>query len=228
MANQQSVSRYETSAPAVRVRILALIPLGVALNLVLGTVVHTLKLPIYCDAVGTIMVTVLAGLRAGVIVGVTSFLLGGLLVNPVLPWFSGTQACIAVYTHIAGRRGWFRFTFRDQEILTAPRRIVGAIRPILAGIGLGVVAAVVSAPVIVVVFGGVTGSGASLVVAFFLKSGETLAESVLWGGLSSEPIDKTLQVLISLALVRSLPDSLKLSFGGGTLARNNLLATHTR
>src|SRR5690242_18479992 len=80
--------------------VVTLVPLGIALDLALGTIVHTLKLPVYVDAVGTIAVTLLAGMRAGILVGVASFLLGGLLVNPVLPWFCGTQAAIAVYVHL--------------------------------------------------------------------------------------------------------------------------------
>ena len=128
-------------------QVLALIPLGIGLNLALGTLINALKLPVYLDAVGTVLVTLLVGLRAGIIVSVGSFLLGGMLINPVLPWFSGTQAAIAVYTHFVGKRGAFR---------SIPRTIV-------AGIGLGVVAGIVSAPVIVVLFGGIT--GATLVVS---------------------------------------------------------------
>lgn len=190
--------------PSKRGHILALIPLGIALNLVLGTLVHTLKLPIYVDAVGTILVTLLAGWRAGIVVGVGSFLIGGLLTNPVLPWFSGTQAAIAIYTHIVGRRGGFR---------TLPRSIA-------SGVGLGMIAGVVSAPVIVYLFGGITGSGASLVVAFLLASGKSVLKSVLLSGLAAEPIDKTLQCLLARAVLRGLPSQLLTRFSGGSIDEN--------
>jgi energy-coupling factor transport system substrate-specific component len=188
-------------------RELALIPIGIALNLSIGTLVHTLKLPVYVDAVGTIAVTLLVGLRAGIIVGVLSFLIGGVLTNPVLPWFSGTQAVIAIYTHIAGRRGWFR---------SVPTTIA-------TGIGLGIVAGVVSAPVIAILFGGVTGSGASLVVAFLLKAGESLYKSVILSGLASEPLDKTIQCLLAAWLLRGLPQRLLRRFQGGSLLNNGFV-----
>jgi energy-coupling factor transport system substrate-specific component len=186
---------------------LAVIPLGIAMNIVLGTIVHTLKLPIFIDAVGTITVTLLLGMPAGIAVGVLSFLIGGLLTDPVLPWFSGTQAIIAIYTHIIARYAGFK---------SIPKTI-------LSGIGLGVVAAIASAPVIVMLFGGITGSGSSLVVAFLLKSGQGIIKSVLLSGLASEPLDKTLQCLLSMWILRGLPKSILQKFTNGSLIQNKIL-----
>ena len=186
---------------------LVLIPMGVALNLAIGTVIHAVKVPVYFDAVGTIAVTLLVGMRAGIATGVGSFLLGGALTNPVLPWFSGTQAAIAIYVALVAKRGAFR-SYR---------------RTLFAGLGLGVVAGVVSAPVIVILFGGITGSGASVVVAFLLASGRSIMESVVLSGLAAEPLDKTLQCLLAVWLLRGVPRSLLARFPGGFLAANDLV-----
>jgi energy-coupling factor transport system substrate-specific component len=171
--------------------ILAFVPLGIAMNLAIGTLVHILRLPVYLDSIGTIVVTLIAGWRAGLVTGVGSFLLGGILTNPVLPWFSGTQAAIALYVAIVSKRNGFKSVWRT----------------ILSGIGLGIVAGTVSAPVIAYLFGGITGAGASLVTAFFLTTGRTLLKSVLFSGLACEPIDKTLQCLLAFWIIRSLPAS---------------------
>jgi energy-coupling factor transport system substrate-specific component len=188
---------------------LAVIPLGIALNLALGTIVHTLKLPIFLDAIGTITVTLLLGMRAGIAVGVLSFLIGGLLTDPVLPWFSGTQAIIAIYTHIVAKYAGFK---------SIPKTV-------LSGLGLGIVAAIASAPVIVMLFGGVTGSGSSLVVAFLLKSGQGIIKSVLLSGLASEPLDKTLQCLLAVWIIRGLPRTILQKFTNGSLIQNNMSKT---
>ncbi len=45
---------------------LALIPLGVGINFAIRTIVLLLKLPICLDAIGTLIVTMRAGLRAGI------------------------------------------------------------------------------------------------------------------------------------------------------------------
>jgi energy-coupling factor transport system substrate-specific component len=73
------------------------------------------------------------------------------------------------------------------------------------GVITGIVSAIVSAPVVVYLFGGVTGSGSAFVVAFFLKTGQQLMNAVLLSGLAVEPIDKTLQVLLAALLYRSTP-----------------------
>ena len=43
------------------------------------------------------------------------------------------------------------------------------------------------------------------VVAFFLKTGQQLRNSALFAGLTTEPIDKTLQVLVAALLYRAAP-----------------------
>lgn len=193
----------ERNAPLV----LAMVPLGIALNLGLGTIVTTLKLPLYVDAVGTILVTLLLGLRAGIMTGVFSFLLGGVLTNPVLPYFSGTQAAIAIYVYYMARRGTLQSTGRI----------------VLTGIGLGILAGTVSAPVIAYLFGGITGSGPSLIVAYLLASGKSLIKSVLLSGLASEPLDKTIQCLISVWLIKGVPKSILSRFSNERLRKNRLL-----
>lgn len=113
----------------------------------------------------------------GAVTGVLSFLVGGVLTNPVLPWFCGTQAVIAIVAGIMASKGWFR---------TLPRTIV-------TGIVIGIAAGIVSAPVIIKLFGGITGSGSGFITSFLLASGKKVLDSVILTGLSCEPIDKTLQ-----------------------------------
>ena len=186
---------------------IALIPIGIGLNLGIGVIIHLLKLPIYLDAIGTIIITLLIGVKAGIITGVMSFLIGGIIINPVMPYFIGTQAAIAIYSHIVGKRGAFK---------SIPMTI-------LAGIGLGIVAAIVSAPVIAILFGGITGAGASFIVAYLLSTGRSILDSVILGGFSVEPLDKTLQALLAIFLLKSIPKSILKRFQSGSLKQNNLI-----
>jgi energy-coupling factor transport system substrate-specific component len=80
-----------------------------------------------------------------------------------------------------------------------------AARVLAYGIVTGVVAALVSAPVVAYLFGGVTGSGSTFIVALFLKTGQQLMSAVLLSGLAAEPVDKTLQVLLAALLYRATP-----------------------
>lgn len=57
-------------------RVIALMPVAIAVNIVLGYTVQTvLKLPIYLDSIGTILVGVLAGPIAGALTGILSNLI---------------------------------------------------------------------------------------------------------------------------------------------------------
>src|SRR5664279_5107727 len=57
-------------------RVIVLIPIAIAINIVLGYTVQTiLKLPIYLDSIGTILVGVLAGPIAGALTGILSNLI---------------------------------------------------------------------------------------------------------------------------------------------------------
>jgi energy-coupling factor transport system substrate-specific component len=193
------------SSATKRTLLLATIPVGVLLNLGIGTLVHVLKLPVFLDAVGTVLVTLLVGIPAGIATGVLSFLLGGLLVNPVMPYFSGTQAAVAIFVGLMARAGMFR----------------SLLRTVVTGMLLGVVTAVVSAPVIVKLFGGITGSGSGVITAFLLASGQSVIKSVFLTGAACEPVDKTIQCLLAFWLLRSLPRKLKARYLDlGYVARN--------
>jgi energy-coupling factor transport system substrate-specific component len=186
---------------------LSLIPLGIALNIILGGIMQALKVPFYMDAVGTILITLLAGWRLGMIVGVGSFMLGGLLTNPVLPWFSGTQIVIAGVVYQLAK-----YKFLDSLS-----------KQIVSGVIIGIVAAVASAPIIAYLFGGITGSGPSVIASYFLATGQSIIKSVIYSGISVEPIDKTLQLLLAIWLLKGIPKRLLSKFDDSLLKLNGFI-----
>jgi len=183
------------------------IALCAALNLALGSAVFLLKAPIYLDMVGTILCALLfcdtarKAFLSSATAGVISFILGGLLVNPFLPWFSGSVVAVAAVTAFVTCRS--ARTLRNE----APNRKRFYFAVLGYGILTGVIAAIVSAPIVVYLFGGVTGSGSALIVAFFLKTGHQLLQAAFLSGFTAEPIDKTLQLLIAVVLFRATPES---------------------
>ncbi len=180
---------------------LVLVALGIALNVGIGVLVHAAKLPIYLDTIGTIVVTLVAGWRAGIIAGVLSSLLNGLVTDPLLPAFAAGQVAVAVYVHLVGRQGWFA---------TVPKTI-------LSGLGLGIVTAIVSAPVAAYLFGGITGYGASGMSEFLLKTGQRAFDSVVLSGLASDPVDKTIASVLAVLFLHALPGQLRPRFYSGSL-----------
>ena len=183
---------------------LILIALGAALNFSIGTIVYLIKLPIYLDSIGTILTALLlapdrttafvcAWAAGWVSLAVSS------LVNPFLPWFALTDVAIAFVAALLAVGA--AATFRARPL----RSIAFTAQVLLCGIAIGIVSAIVSTPVVVYLFGGVTGSGSAFVVAFFLKTGQHLMSAAMLSGLVADPIDKVLQVLVAAMLYRATP-----------------------
>jgi energy-coupling factor transport system substrate-specific component len=186
---------------------LVVIALCAALNVAIGAIVYLVKLPIYLDSIGTILCALLivADRRAAFACALTTAWASMIvitLVNPFIPWFAGTHLAIALVSAFLTTRA--AATFR-AEPLAASRF---ALWVIVAGLATGIVAAVASAPVVVYLFGGVTGSGSAFVVAFFLKTGQQLMSATLMAGLTADPIDKLVQVLAAALLYRATPRDL--------------------
>ena len=184
---------------------LVAVALCAALNFAIGNIVYLVKLPIYLDSIGTILCALLifpdrlAAIVCAFTAGFIGVILSGLVINPFLPWFSATVLAIALVSGLL--TGVATATFRTRPL---PVAAFGG-KVILYGAITGIVSAVVSAPVVVYLFGGVTGSGSAFVVAFFLKAGQQLMNSALLSGFATEPIDKTLQVLLAALLYRATP-----------------------
>jgi energy-coupling factor transport system substrate-specific component len=181
------------------------IALCAALNFVVGSIVYLIKLPVYLDSIGVILCALLLATDRKVAfvcaftAALTSTIVTGISVNPFLPWFVGTDLAIALVSAFLTTSA--AETFRARPMRPAPF----AGRVLLYGAITGVAAALVSAPVVAYLFGGVTGSGSALVVGMFLKAGETLWNATLRSGLILDPIDKMLQVLIAALLFRATP-----------------------
>jgi hypothetical protein len=121
-------------------RVIALMPVAIAINIVLGyTVGNVLKLPIYLDSIGTILVGVLAGPLAGALTGALTDLIwqytpviGGGTIGP----FAITAAVIGLLAGLWGRLGVYRSRPATGSTLiaaavAAPVLVVAVALPIL-------------------------------------------------------------------------------------------------
>jgi hypothetical protein len=243
-------------------RVIALMPVAIAINIVLGYTVQTvLKLPIYLDSIGTILVGVLAGPIPGALTGILSNLIwqyapgiGGGTIGP----FAITAGVIGLLAGLWGRLGIYRSrpatgnqlliaaliaaglvilivvpilnnpAYTDPNIGGYPswvytaaiviaivaalivaafiyvRRDLAGLYVAGAGIVTGIIAALVSAPIAAIAFGGVTGSGADLLVLALRQGGADVLQASLGQGLFSDPIDKTITSFVVFIIISSL------------------------
>jgi energy-coupling factor transport system substrate-specific component len=167
-----------------------MIPVAIAINIAVGQIVYTLKIPLYLDSIGTVLVGVLAGPWAGALTGLLSNLIWGLTgLNVTYAPFAGAAAVIGLLAGLFGEALWMRTWWKA----------------ILAGAITGLVAAIISAPIAAYVWGGVTGSGTDILVAAFRQAGLDVMGASMAQGVSSDPLDKAISFFIVFLIVQALP-----------------------
>jgi hypothetical protein len=119
---------------------LALLPVAVAINIAVGAIVVALRLPIYLDSIGTVLVAVLAGPWAGALTGLLANLIWAILpvpggAGPTIAFFAPVAAVIGLMAGFWAGRGAFRLRADDER--------VGAFLALAAGVAAAAVAMIV-------------------------------------------------------------------------------------
>jgi len=99
-------SVFEKAKAEFTTRTLVLIPIAIAINIAIGELVFRLKLPVYLDSIGTVLVGALAGPWAGMVTGALTNLIWG-FINPTAAPFFYVAAVIGLLAGFAGKRGAF-------------------------------------------------------------------------------------------------------------------------
>ena len=174
--------------PTLPTTTLALIPVALVLNIVLGQFVGTTLVPIYLDSIGTVLVGFLAGPAAGAATGLLSTIVWSFF-NPTLIPFAAGAATIGALAGLTARLGGVR------RFWWVP----------VAGLVTGAVAAVIGSTVAVAVFGGTSTGATGAVIAVFRAAGDSLVDSVVKGSIASDLTDKLVTFVVAAALAYALP-----------------------
>lgn len=87
--------------------VLYLIPIGIAVNFVVGSIITLLKLPLYLDCIGTIIVGALCGVWPGVIVGLITNILNA-IADPTILFYAPLNMAFGVLAAVLSKKGWFK------------------------------------------------------------------------------------------------------------------------
>ncbi len=167
---------------------LTLMAVAIVLNIVLGQVVSLLKLPIFLDSIGTVLVALLAGPWAGALTGLLTNLIWGLISDPVAAAFAPVALIIGLVAGLCAKYGLFKQWWQA----------------ILSGVIITLALSVVAIPIRVYMFGGVTGSGADFITAYLLATGRDLFSAVIITVITDNLIDKVVTALLAWAIVKGL------------------------
>ena len=122
---------------SLRTATVALIPMAIAINIAMGSIVAYLRLPIYLDSIGTVLVGVLCGPLAGALTGLLSDLIWSILPlpgggGPTIAFFAPVGGVIGLMAGFWASRGVFRLRSGDQR--------VGSFLALAAGVAAAAVA----------------------------------------------------------------------------------------
>lgn len=175
--------------------LVALIPIAIAINFVGKYLALAIHLPLFLDTIGTVLAGVLGGPWTGALAGALTNIIYGLALHPTSTPYAIVNLAIGIFAGLAAP--WFR---RPGGTLAA-------------GIIITFIAAILSAPITAVLFGGVTGSGTDLITAFFLKTGRNIWQSVFATEFLVEIVDKVVTCYIVFFILRGLPQRTRVRFG---------------
>jgi hypothetical protein len=100
---------------------LTLMVVAIAINIAVGSLVYALRLPIYLDSIGTVLVGALAGPWAGALTGLLANLIWSILpvpggAGPTAAFFAPVAAVIGLMAGFWASRGVFRLRSDDARV----------------------------------------------------------------------------------------------------------------
>jgi len=177
---------------------LLLIPIAVAVNFVGGQVAVLLKIPLYLDTIGTIMVGMLCGPWVGGLAGlITNLVLG--IAEPTFIPFAIVNVVVGVVTGLCAR--WDGFSVWWKWIISMVLMSLASI--------------VTAAPIVVILYGGITASGTSLITATLMATGVNIWKAVISTELVFTISDRIISYIITYLIIRVIPDRTLIKFSIG-------------
>lgn len=183
-----------------------LIPIGVAVNFVGGQIALLLKLPIYLDSIGTILVGAICGGLPGALVGLLSNAINSITSPPTFG-FAILNIAFGLLAGYFGRLGFFRVWWKA----------------LLTSIPFAFIGGFFGALITIWIFGGLAVGGGAIVVGALTAMGMDLSTANFVAQIPMDILDKVPTVLIVYLIIKGIPKRLlvKLPLGWVYLGKPN-------
>lgn len=182
-----------------------MIPIGIATNFIGGQIAILLKLPMYLDSIGTIMVGALCGGLPGALVGLISNLINS-ITSPTLAPFALLSILFGLLAGWLSKHGVFKSLWKTL-LSTIPFALIGS---------------VLGSLITIWVFGGLSGNGGALIVGALVAAGLDINTAVFTAAIPVDFLDKVPTLLIVFLILKRIPMRLfvKLPLGHVYLDKN--------
>lgn len=177
---------------------LLIIPVGVAVNFVGGQLASILKLPMYLDTIGTIFAAICGPWVGAVTGGLTNVVTG--IANPVNFAFIPVNVIAGLVTGFLARKQMFSVWWKW----------------LISMFVMAWVSIIVSAPIVVLVYGGVTGGGTSIITAAAMAAGANIWAAFFGTEGVFQVLDRIISFLICWAVIKVIPPRTLVKFGCGS------------
>lgn len=161
----------------------------IVVNIVFGMFVTMLNIPfLFLDTVGTVLGAVVLGPFWGALIGGCTNLVLGIISGPTnIPFALVNIVLGLIVGFVACKKG---FGYREA---------------ILTGLLLSVVCPLIGTPISVLLFGGLSGSGADFLVGFLVQSGQKIFTSAFIPRILTNIIDKPLSCVMVVYFLNKMP-----------------------
>ncbi|WP_027631341.1 ECF transporter S component [Clostridium hydrogeniformans] len=171
---------------------ISIIGFAVALNIVGAFIALNLRLPIYMDSIGTIMIAFLMGPVYGVITGIIGSFISGITFDIYSIYFAPVQIFVGLLGGIMFKGGFMKGYKMPFGVLI-----------------LSIFSSLIGAIIAAFLFNGVTSSGSSYIVTIISNLGLNKVISVFLVQFITDYIDRFISVALILPVVLSLPERFK-------------------
>lgn len=175
-----------------------MIAIGIVINIVGAFLALNLRLPIYLDSIGTVLVSGLLGPVYGMVTGVLGSLISGITFDIYSLYYAPVQLFTGLMAGLVFRTVW----------LKGWRLPIGSL-------AVSLPTSVVSAMITAFLFGGITSSGSSYLVVLMNNLGMNLTLSCFLVQVLTDYGDKLIAVILVTATLRSMTPEMKLKIRGG-------------
>lgn len=185
---------------------IVLIPIAVGINLIGGTLCSALKLPLFLDMIGTIVIACLSGPWVSAFCGLLTNVFLALVANPVYLPYSIVSVLCGLITGYMVKAGLFK-------------RIWGTV---LIWIACTLTNTVSASLITIFVYGGATGvTGSSVFTATLIAATKDIMMSVFSSSFIENLIDKGIAFFIAYIIVQKIPKRFLSQYAADTMEEDD-------